>query len=164
MKKDKICTISTEVIVQVIQIVLIAAGLFLIIIGLQLPGCTQTPAAPAAKESRQAADIENKWGIQILGIRKTAAGHMLDFRYKVTDANKAAPLFVRASKPYLIDQSSGKSLVVPNMAKVGPLRTSNPPKEGRTYWMFFGNPGLVKPGDKVTVVIGDFKVEDMTVQ
>lgn len=164
MKKDKICIISTEVIAQIIQIALTAAGLILIIIGLQLPGCTQTPAAPAAQESKQAAGIENKWGIQILGVRKAAAGHMLDFRYKVTDANKAAPLFVRAGKPYLIDQSSGKSLVVPNMAKVGPLRTSNPPKEGRTYWMFFGNPGLVKPGDKVTVVIGDFKVEDMTVQ
>jgi hypothetical protein len=31
--------------------------------------------------------------------------------------------------------------------------------------MFFGNAGkLVKPGDKVTVVIGDFRAEDLIVK
>jgi hypothetical protein len=31
--------------------------------------------------------------------------------------------------------------------------------------MFFGNlPKLVKPGDKVTVVIGSFKAEDLVVE
>jgi hypothetical protein len=108
--------------------------------------------------------IEKKWGVQIVGIRQTAAGHMLDFRYRVVDSQKAAPLFVRQIQPYLIDQASGKSLIVPNMAKVGPLRSSNQPQQGRTYWMFFGNPGLVKAGDKVSVVIGDFKVENLTVE
>lgn len=89
---------------------------------------------------------------------------MLDFRYRVVDSQKAAPLFVRQTKPYLIDQASGKVLAVPNMAKVGPLRSSDQPHAGRTYWMFFGNPGVVKAGSKVSVVIGDFKVEDLTVQ
>ena len=117
---------------------------------------TPSPADRAA--------VEKKWGIQIVSIRQTAAGHMLDFRYKVVDAAKAAPLFVRQEAPYLIDQASGKSLTVPNMAKIGPLRSSNQPLQGRTYWMFFGNPGLVKAGAKVSVVIGDFKVENLTVQ
>lgn len=108
--------------------------------------------------------IERKWGVQIVGIRQTAAGHMLDFRYRVVDSKKAAPLFARQTKPYLIDQASGKSLAVPNMAKVGPLRSSNQPREGRTYWMFFGNPGLVKVGNKVTVVIGEFRAENLRVE
>jgi hypothetical protein len=120
-------------------------------------------ASPAPSQSDRPA-IEQKWGIQILNVRRTAAGHMLDFRYRVLDPQKAAPLFVRQTKPYLIDQASGKVLAVPNMAKVGPLRSSNQPKADRTYWMFFGNPGLVKAGSKVSVVIGDFKVKDITVE
>ena len=56
-------------------------------------------------------------------------------------------------------------LAVPETAKLGPLRNSNIPQEGRIYWMFFGNAGkLVEAGDKVTVVIGDFRVEDLVVE
>jgi hypothetical protein len=125
---------------------------------------SQKEGATLIEKQNKGTAITEKWGIEILGIRQSAAGHMLDFRYRVVDSEKAAPLFARQTKPYLIDQASGKVLAVPNMAKVGPLRSSNPPQAGRTYWMFFGNPGLVKAGSKVSVVIGDFKVEDLTVQ
>jgi|GEM_PF-678778 len=120
--------------------------------------------ASVTSPQNEATDLAEKWGIEILGVRQSAAGHMLDFRYRVVDAEKASPLFVRQTKPYLIDQASGKVLAVPNLAKVGPLRSSNQPQAGRTYWMFFGNPGVVKAGGKVSVVIGDFKVENLTVQ
>jgi len=94
----------------------------------------------------------------------TARGHMVDFRYRIVDAEKAAALFSRNAKPYLVDQESGKVLAVPRTAKVGPLRSSNEPQEGKVYWMFFGNPGVVKTGSNVTVVIGDFKVENLVVE
>ncbi len=108
--------------------------------------------------------LSEKWGIELMAMRSTAAGHMVDFRYKVLDAEKSAPLFKRQTKPYLIHQASGKVLAVPNTAKVGSLRNTNTPQQGRIYWMFFGNKGLVKAGDKVTVVIGDFKAENLVVQ
>jgi len=89
---------------------------------------------------------------------------MLDFRYRVTDQEKAAPLFVRQTKPHLIHRASGRVLAVPETAKLGPLRNSDIPQAGRIYWMFFGNPGgLVKVGDRVTVVIGEFRA-DLTVE
>jgi len=114
------------------------------------------------KEQKQA--LSEKWGIELVAMRSTAAGHMVDFRYKVLDAEKADPLFKRQTKPYLIHQASGKVLAVPNTAKLGSLRNSNTPQNGRTYWMFFGNHhGLVQSGDKVTVAIGDFKVADIEV-
>lgn len=109
--------------------------------------------------------MEETWGIQIAGIRQTAKGLMLDFRYRVVDPEKAAPLFKRKSKPYLIHQKSGATFIVPNPPKTGLLRNSNKPKQGIVYWMFFGNPEkYVKPGDKVTVVIGDFKAENLIVE
>jgi hypothetical protein len=89
---------------------------------------------------------------------------MLDFRYRVLDAAKAAPLFVRQTKPHLVHKASGKVLGVPETAKLGPLRNSDSPQAGRIYWMFFGNPGgLVQTGDFVSVVIGDFRA-DLTVE
>ena len=109
--------------------------------------------------------MAEKWGIEVSSIRMTANNHMIDFRYRVLDAKKAETLFERKTKPYLIDQASGKVLAVPNTAKVGPLRSSNKPKEGKIYWMFFGNAGkLIQAGDKVTVVIGEFRVEDLVVE
>ncbi len=121
--------------------------------------------AAVPKETSVKQTMREKWGIEVTTIRMAADGHMVDFRYRVLDAKKAMTLFVRANKPYLTDQASKKVLAVPNLGKVGPLRTSNKPQEGRIYWMFFGNRGgLVKPGSKVTITIGDFQVENLVVQ
>lgn len=111
------------------------------------------------------ADMSKEWGIEITSVRMAVDGYMVDFRYRVLDAKKAETLFVRKNKPYLIDQASQKVLAVPSMGKIGPLRTANNAQAGRIYWMFFGNnQGLIKSGSKITVVIGDFRVENLTVQ
>jgi hypothetical protein len=120
-------------------------------------------AAPACAQEEPG--IEEKWGIEVQRIKLTAAGHMLDFRFRVIDPEKARPLFTRQTKPYLIDRASGAKLVVPRPAKTGPLRSSNEPMADRVYWMFFANPGkTVKAGGEVTVVIGDFQAEGLTVE
>lgn len=98
-------------------------------------------------------------------VRPAAAGYMLEFRYKVLDAEKAKPLFERKIKPLLTHSESGAKLNVPTPAKTGALRNSNPPHAGANYWMFFANPGrLVQPGQHVTIQIGDFLIEDLIVQ
>lgn len=111
--------------------------------------------------------LERQWGVTVESLRTSANGHLIDFRYRIKDADKAMPLVDRRHKPYLIDQESGKVLAVPNTAKIGPLRQSvrhGKPKEDRVYFVLFGNPGLVKSGDLVTVVIGDFRAENIVVQ
>ena len=111
------------------------------------------------------AELKERWGVEIVSLRRTAHGHMLDFRYRVLDPEKATALFERKTKPTLIHQPTGKVLAVPKTAKVGPLRSSDTPKEGRIYWTFFGNAGgLVKTGDKVTVAIGDFRAPNLVVE
>jgi hypothetical protein len=90
---------------------------------------------------------------------------MLEFRYKVLDAKKAAPLFVRKSKPILIHEKTGSKMIVPTPGKVGALRNSNTPKEGTVYWMFFANPGkFIKPGDLVSIQIGEYLQPHLVVQ
>lgn len=104
--------------------------------------------------------MKRQWGIEPMYVRQTAAGYMLEFRYKVLDAEKAKPLFERQIKPLLTHAESGTKMIVPTPAKTGALRNSNPPLAGHTYWMYFANPGkLVKPGEHVNIEIGDFRLE-----
>ena len=124
-----------------------------------------TGCAGQGKSVDQARLMEEKWGIEITRLHLTANGYMVDLRYRVLDAAKAKELFVRKNKPMLIDQKSGKVLTVPNMGKIGPLRNSNVPKQGKIYWMFFNNmSGLIHSGSTVTVVIGAFRAEDLVVR
>ncbi|MGD8926941.1 MAG: hypothetical protein PVG20_08810 [Thioalkalispiraceae bacterium] len=109
--------------------------------------------------------MKRQWGVEVLFVRETSAGYMLEFRYKVLDADKAKPLFERQSKPILTHAKSGAKLIVPTPAKTGALRNSNTPHAGTTYWMFFANPGkLVKPGDQVSIDIGDFRADGLVVR
>jgi len=129
------------------------------------PAIAEDAAAEANDAESAAAQLAETWGVEVSSIRLSTHDYMIDYRYRVLDADKAADLHKRQIKPYLIHQESEKVLAVPDTAKLGPLRNSNLPQEGKIYWMFFGNTGkLVKAGDKVTVVIGDFRVEDLVVE
>jgi hypothetical protein len=109
--------------------------------------------------------IKRQWGIEILHVRQASAGYMLEFRYRVLDPKKAQPLFVRRDKPMLTHAESGARLIIPTPPTTGALRNSNEPIAGRTYWMFFANPGkLVKPGEHVSVEIGEFRVDGLLVE
>ena len=122
------------------------------------------PAEPA-RHPRHNTYMKRQWGVEVLYVQQTAAGYMLEFRYKVLDPVKAAPLFDRQTKPMLTHVETGSKFVVPTPAKTGALRNSNPPLEGHTYWMFFANPGkLVQPGEHVDIEIGEFKAEGLVVQ
>jgi len=114
---------------------------------------------------RQKTYMKRQWGVEVLWVRLTSAGYMLEFRYKVLDAEKAKPLFVRQSKPVLIHEKTGSKMMVPSPSKVGALRNSNTPKAGKDYWMFFANPGgYIKQGDLVSIQIGDYLQQHLIVQ
>ena len=123
-------------------------------------------AAPFAHTDPDPAKLKAKWGIEIVSFRLGAGGSLLDFRYKVLDPEKAAPLADRKLRPFLIDTASGAHVVVPAPAKVGALR--NAPhfyKANRNYFIQFANPGkLFNSGSNATLVIGDFKLKHLTVQ
>ena len=138
----------------------IALQLVLIASAVLISGCASTAAdAPEPAASDAAPSLGDQWGIEVVALRLTGADYMLDFRYKVLDPDKAAELFERANKPVLIHNETGARLEVPRPAKTGPLRPTNPPQVGRTYFMLFSNPGVVHAGDEVTIEIGDFEAD-----
>jgi hypothetical protein len=122
----------------------------------------EAPGAPGARS-----EIEQQLGIKIVGLRRSSAGYMLDFRYRVLDPAKAASLLDRKISPYLLDEATGARLSVPDAPKVGQLRPTsrNNVIPGRNYYILFANPGrYLDAGSKVTLVAGDVRIGDLTVE
>jgi len=104
-------------------------------------------------------------GVEMGPVRVSAAGYMLDVRYRVVDPVKARPLFERRQKPVLLDPDSGLKVGVASFDQTGPLRNSNTPQVGRRYVMMFQNPaGVVKAGDEVSLIVGDVEISNLLVQ
>ncbi len=132
---------------------------------------TQAPAAQTARRykpnrfaGRAGKYYELVWGVDSLAVKWTESGEVIRFTYRVLDADKAKTLNDKKVEPALIDPQAGVKLVVPSMEKVGQLRQSSTPQAGKSYWMAFSNKGrLVKRGDRVNVVIGQFRADGLVV-
>jgi len=130
-----------------------------------------TPAQPSSPSqnaatwhARESLYYKRNWGVDIVGVHPIASGYMLEFRYRILDADKAKTLNDEKAKAYLIDETTGTRFAVPNMENIGELRQKATPQGYRTYFIIFGNPGkLVKPGGRVTVVVGDFRADGLVV-
>jgi hypothetical protein len=130
------------------------------------PSPKATPAPLAVARSQRGAEFYRKrWGIDNIIVRATASGSLIRFSYRVVDAEKAALINDKAKTPYLIEEKLGLALQIPQMEKVGQLRQTAKPENGREYWMAFSNKGkFIKPGSRVDIVIGSFRINDLVVE
>jgi hypothetical protein len=103
--------------------------------------------------------LERAKGIRIVHVAVSGAGGLLDLRYQVVDADKAAA--VHASLPEMVDERSGAvvdQLLMGHQHK-GTLRA------GQTYYLIFENPGnLVQRGGRVTVALAGARVRHVRVE
>jgi hypothetical protein len=110
-------------------------------------------------------DLRETWGIEVVRLFATASGAMLDFRFRVIDPERAAPLFAKGTKAFLVDERTNRASAVPGSPKTGPFRTTGRPEAGRTYYMVFSNMDRgVRRGDPVSIVVGDVLIPDLTVE
>jgi hypothetical protein len=131
-----------------------------------------TPAAapyrnqPPRIAKRAAAYYEAVWGIEDPNVKAVESGVILRFSYRVLDPEKAKPLSDKKVDPFLVSPEKGVKLVIPSMEKVGQLRQAPHELEaGKSYWMAFSNSGrLLKRGDRVDIVIGNFRAEGLLVE
>jgi hypothetical protein len=123
-------------------------------------------ASPGEVQPKQPpiSNAEKNAGIRVVSLRPTGGGQMLDLRFQVIEPEKAKTVLDKKKKAYLLDGKTGKTLPVP-VTKAGPMRQSTPkPEAGRIYFILFSNPGgMVKEGSRVSLVIGDFRKDDIIV-
>jgi len=131
------------------------------------PAVAGTPARWATNRVPPQAEMYYQaiWGIDSLKVKYTESGEMIRFSWRVVDAAKAVPLNDKKAEPFLFDPQARVKLVVPQMEKVGQLRQSSTPIAGKSYWMAFSNSGRrVRPGDRVSVEIGNFRAINLLVE
>jgi hypothetical protein len=127
------------------------------------PAATTTyePALPR----RERGFYQLVWGVDAIHVKAVESGELIKFSYHVIDADKAKTLNDKANEPAMYVPALHAKLVVPSLEKVGQLRQASTPEPGRIYWMAFSNPGrVVKKGDRVTVVIGQFHIDGLIVE
>jgi len=153
--------------------VVLAGSLFVLPVAAQSPAPAGQPAGARspvryrpALSRRALMFYESVWGIEDLNVKWAESGEMVRFSWRVLDPAKAKPLNDKKAEPSLEDPQAGVSLVVPTLEKVGQLRQSSQNIEaGKSYWMAFSNVGRrVRRGDRVNVVIGNFRANGLVVE
>lgn len=107
------------------------------------------------------AGIVQRSGVRVTHVAVTGDGGLVDLRYQVLDADKAASLHDQATPPLLIDERTG--------GVVGELLMghfhSGRPRVGLTYYLIFLNPGgILRSGGRVTVQLGDARLPHVRVR
>jgi hypothetical protein len=105
------------------------------------------------------------WGVDKLRASYTSSGNLIKFTYRVIQPKLAKTLGDHENAPELIGIRSNAVLHIPTMEKIGQLRQMSAAEAYKDYWMVFSNKGnLVKPGDEVSVIIGQFRADGLIVE
>jgi hypothetical protein len=131
------------------------------------PEVTDNPTRylPNRIPKRAEAFYESIWGVDLLSVKAVESGELIRFTYYVVDPEKAKALNDKRLEPSLVFPEGHVKLVIPSLEKVGQLRQSSTPEAGKSYWMAFSNPGrTVKRGDRVDVIIGQFRAAGLVVE
>ena len=88
-------------------------------------------------------------GVSDMKVRRTNAGNLIRFSYRIANADQAKALNDRKATPYMIGHTSHAMLQVPVMDKVGPLRQSTAPEAGKEYWPLEGSSNAPHAGGGV---------------
>jgi hypothetical protein len=174
MSKMTVLNLGMETVATVLLTGILAGSVYVSPMRAQSPAPSGKSAAvstpyrnqPNRIANREAAYYEAVWGIDSPNVKAVEEGVIIRFSYRVLDPEKAKPLNDKKLNPVLESPEKGVRLVIPSMEKVGQLRQAPPSIEaGKSYWMAFSNSGrLLKPGDRVDIVIGNFRARGLMVE
>ena len=103
--------------------------------------------------------FQEETGVRVIRVAVTGGGGLVDLRYQVTDPDKA--VVVHDDPLALVDEATGEVIDDLFMGH----GSKGQPQAGLTYPVLFVNrQGLVKRGRTVSVLIGDSRLEHVTVQ
>jgi hypothetical protein len=120
-----------------------------------------TAGQPPAADPQAIAAFEAATGLRLSHVAVIGGGGLIDVRYQVIDPDKALIVFDREQRPTIVDEATGTAASTPWMdhSHAASLRA------GQSYYLVLSNPGgVIKPGRAVSVVIGDLRLEHVTVQ
>ena len=106
-------------------------------------------------------EIEERFGVRLMGVHVLAKGGLVDLRYRVVDAGKAKNFgHYTETSPLLIAEDSGRTVEVTIMGL-----HNHRVEAGRSYYVLYRNTGnAIQPSGKVTIQIGDLRLSHVVAQ
>jgi hypothetical protein len=121
---------------------------------------TAPPAGKPAQPLPPPSSNEAKYGIQIAQVGLTAAGGLVDVRFKVLDAAKAMQLLGNPANAPTLMAADNPPLMPPHHALKGARFTP-----GQVFYILYPNVrNTIKPGVEVTVAMGEVRLGPVTAQ
>jgi hypothetical protein len=143
------------------QAVALAGGLILLL-GLAGWMIVSQMVGDIAQDRQQQAQalFEAETGIRVVRLAYTAMGGMVDLQYQAVDPDKALVIHDDDNPPMLVNQKTGSLISRPQHGHgFKELRV------GILYHLLIVNEGSVlERGDRVTLVLGEWRLEDLVVE
>ena len=115
----------------------------------------------AAEQAAEQAVFVEKTGVRPVHVAVTGGGGLIDLRYQVVDAEKATAAHDPKRPPSLIDEASGKPI---NQTWMGHSHT-RAFHAGTSYFeLLINSRGRLEHGSRVTLVMGDARLEHVRVE
>jgi hypothetical protein len=105
--------------------------------------------------------IEERFGVRFTGLHLVGRNGLVDLRYRVLDAGKAKNFgHYTETSPLIIDEESGGLVEVTIMGL-----HNHRVETGRGYYILYRNTAnVLQPGRRVTIQLGDERLEHVMVQ
>ncbi len=119
------------------------------------------PLVPANYVMPKSPEIEEKFGVRFTFVATTANGGFIDLRYRIVDSGKARNFgHYTETSPMIVNEKTGAIVDVTRMGL-----HNHRVEPGRIYYVLFRNTGnSMQRGDRVTLQVGDLKLENVIVQ
>ncbi|MAT95553.1 MAG: hypothetical protein CL608_00175 [Anaerolineaceae bacterium] len=113
----------------------------------------------AELQAEAIAQIEDQWGVRFMHVALVAEGGLLDVRYQVTDPDKAVYMFDEVENIPRVIAGNGIELAMNDDPHTHDLEF------GLSYFFLLRNvDDSVKPGDQVTIAVGDLELPYFAVE
>jgi hypothetical protein len=120
-----------------------------------------TPLVPENYVIPKSPEIEERFGVRFTFVATTASSGFIDLRYRVVDTGKARNFgHYTETSPMLINEDTGAVIDVTRMGL-----HNHRVEPGRIYYVLFRNTNSgVQRGDRITIQVGDLKLEHVIAQ
>lgn len=137
------------------------AALALLAVAVARPAAERATGSMSEVDPAQVAAVHAAWGIRMTHVAVTGNGGLVDVRFQVIDPDKALGIHDPEGLPILVDEASGYALMQPGVHADHEVREY---RAGGTYYLLYqNNYGLLKPGNRVTILMGELKLEHVIV-
>ena len=122
----------------------------------------QTTITDSAVERISAAELEERYGLRVRLIAVTAGGGMVDLRIRILNAEQASLLLGHPPKmPLLVAEDGGTTLQAPEGSMMDDVQL----QDGGVLILLYANAQhAINPGSRVTLIIGDLRLEHLIAQ